>query len=140
MQLAVKDQRVEVWAEHPPLAAWKCPECEHELPTYDHHDERVWRHSDNCHFLTTCIPNRQGWSAPNTAFVRWRGPGGAEVTLRPPLRTAGDRDSEVMRRGAVGGLLRLSWDEVWDRMERAVARGQKAKKPRVTATVGVDAP
>jgi transposase len=36
------------------------------------------------------------------------------------------------------GLLRLSWDEAWHIMERAVARGQRAKKPRVIARLGVD--
>jgi transposase len=36
------------------------------------------------------------------------------------------------------GLLRLSWDEAWNIMERAVARGQRAKKPRVIARLGVD--
>jgi transposase len=36
------------------------------------------------------------------------------------------------------GLLRLSWDEAWNIMERAVARGQRAKKPPVIARLGVD--
>jgi len=36
------------------------------------------------------------------------------------------------------GLLRLSWDETWNVMERAVARGQRAKKRRVIAQLGVD--
>ena len=36
------------------------------------------------------------------------------------------------------GLLRLSWDEAWNVMERAVARGQRAKKQRVIARLGVD--
>jgi transposase len=35
-------------------------------------------------------------------------------------------------------LLRLSWDEVWGVMERAVARGLKAKKRRVIPYLGVD--
>jgi transposase len=36
------------------------------------------------------------------------------------------------------GLLRLSWDEAGNVMERAVARGQQAKKHRVIARLGVD--
>lgn len=35
-------------------------------------------------------------------------------------------------------LLRLSWDQAWHLMERAVARGVKAKPIRVTAEIGVD--
>jgi transposase len=36
------------------------------------------------------------------------------------------------------GLLRISWDEAWHLMERAVARGQRAKPRRVMARLGVD--
>jgi transposase len=36
------------------------------------------------------------------------------------------------------GLLRISWDEAWNIMERAVARGLRAKKRHVIAHLGVD--
>jgi transposase len=35
-------------------------------------------------------------------------------------------------------LLRISWDEAWNLMERAVTRGLRAKKRRVIARLGVD--
>jgi transposase len=35
-------------------------------------------------------------------------------------------------------LLRISWDEAWNVMERAVARGQRSKEERVIARIGVD--
>ncbi len=35
-------------------------------------------------------------------------------------------------------ILRISWDEAWGIMERAVARGQAAKGPHVPARIGVD--
>jgi transposase len=35
-------------------------------------------------------------------------------------------------------LLRISWDEAWNLMERAVERGLRAKKRRVIANLGVD--
>jgi transposase len=35
-------------------------------------------------------------------------------------------------------LLRVSWDEAWNVMERAVARGQRSKEDRVIARLGVD--
>jgi transposase len=35
-------------------------------------------------------------------------------------------------------LLRISWDEAWSVMERAVERGLKAKKRRIVARLGVD--
>jgi transposase len=36
------------------------------------------------------------------------------------------------------GLLHISWDEAWTIMERAVARGLRAKKRRIIAHLGVD--
>ena len=36
------------------------------------------------------------------------------------------------------GILRLSWDEAWHLMERAVARGKAAKQRRLPALIGVD--
>src|ERR1035437_7164706 len=40
VELSVKDGRVDVWAGHPRGIRWTCPECDHELPTYDHAEER----------------------------------------------------------------------------------------------------
>ena len=37
-----------------------------------------------------------------------------------------------------GKILRVSWDEAWGIMERAVARGRKRKKRRVVRKMGVD--
>ncbi|MEW5708189.1 MAG: helix-turn-helix domain-containing protein [Pseudomonadota bacterium] len=35
-------------------------------------------------------------------------------------------------------LLRLSWDELWGIMSRAVARGRTRKRPRAMPVIGVD--
>lgn len=52
VELSVADQRVDVWAEHQRATRWACPECDRELSTYDHAEERAWRHLDSCQFLT----------------------------------------------------------------------------------------
>jgi len=46
----------------------------------------------------------------------------------------------LLETDVLGGarLLKLSWDEAWHLMERAVERGQKAKKRRVIPRIGVD--
>jgi transposase len=36
------------------------------------------------------------------------------------------------------GILRISWDEAWHLVERAVGRGQKRKARRLPARLGVD--
>ena len=52
VNLDVKGQQVDVWAEHPADAAWACPHCAKTLPLYDHAEERAWRHLDSCQFQT----------------------------------------------------------------------------------------
>src|SRR5437870_5718776 len=52
VQLDVKQQRVDVWAEHKEGQRWSCSECVTELALYDHSEERVWRHLDSCQFMT----------------------------------------------------------------------------------------
>lgn len=52
VELSVEAGRVDVWADHPRRSHWPCPECGRELPTYDHAEEREWRHLDSCQFLT----------------------------------------------------------------------------------------
>jgi transposase len=46
----------------------------------------------------------------------------------------------LLEADVLGGtrLLHLSWDEAWNIMERAVARGLRAKKRRIIAHLGVD--
>jgi transposase len=50
--LSLEEGRVDVWTGHPRGARWSCPECDLELPTYDHAEERAWRHLDSLQFLT----------------------------------------------------------------------------------------
>ncbi|MDZ4341028.1 MAG: transposase family protein, partial [Candidatus Binatia bacterium] len=52
VDLNVKGQCVEVWAEHPEGGSWACPQCSRELPLYDHAEERTWRHLDSCQYQT----------------------------------------------------------------------------------------
>jgi transcription initiation factor IIE alpha subunit len=40
----VKEQRINVWAQHAADARWACPKCKAELALYDHAEERRWRH------------------------------------------------------------------------------------------------
>ena len=84
VNLDVNGQRVDVWAEHPENAAWKCPQCSATLPLYDHAEERTWRHLDSCQFQTYLharIPRvecgahgvvqvRVPWAEPRARFTR----------------------------------------------------------------------
>ena len=52
VNLHVKGQCVDVWAEHLEDVAWACQHCAKTLPLYDHAEERPWRHLDSCQFQT----------------------------------------------------------------------------------------
>ena len=70
VELRVKEQRVEVWAEHADGARWACSECAVPLALYDHAEERVWRHLAllshgrvaNHSWARHFRPNVLGWS------------------------------------------------------------------------------
>src|SRR5579863_5205295 len=52
VELSVTDSQVDVWVVHRRGVRWPCPECGVELASYDHAEERAWRHLDSCGFST----------------------------------------------------------------------------------------
>ena len=139
VELNVKRQCVEVWAAHPEGALWACPKCAQELPLYDHAEERTWRHLDSCQYETHLharIPRVQcGEHGVVQVKVPW-----AEARSRFTLlfeRLAIDVLGQCDVSGATK-ILRISWDEAWGIMERAVKRGRSRKAPKVVRRIGVD--
>jgi len=139
VDLNVKGQCVEVWAEHPEGASWACPQCSRELPVYDHAEERTWRHLDSCQYQTHLharIPRVEcGEHGVVQVKVPW-----AEARSRFTLlfeRLAIDVLGQCDVTGATK-ILRISWDEAWGIMERAVKRGRQRKAPKVVRQLGVD--
>ena len=137
--LDMHEQRVDVWAAHPEDATWACPHCTKTLPLYDHAEERTWRHLDSCQFQTHLharIPrvecNEHGvvqvtvpWAAPRSRFT----------LLFERLAI------DVLQQCDVSGatrILRISWDEAWGMMQRAVMRGRTRKQSRMVRRIGVD--
>jgi len=139
VELSVQGERVDIWAEHAPQVRRPCPECETLLPVYDHAEERAWRHLDSCQFKTYLharVP-RIKCPAHGTRQVKlpW-----AEARSRFTLlfeRLAIEVLKEATVRGATR-ILRISWDEAWYLMQRAVERGLRAKDKRVPEGLGVD--
>lgn len=139
VNLDVKAQRVDVWTEHPEHCEWECPQCAKKLTLYDHAEERAWRHLDSCQFQTYLharIPRvecdehgvvqvKVSWAEPRSRF-----------TLLFE-RFAIDVLSQCDVSGATR-ILRISWDEAWGLMQRAVNRGRERKKARVVRRIGVD--
>ncbi|HEY5212792.1 MAG TPA: transposase family protein, partial [Acidobacteriaceae bacterium] len=139
VNLDVEGQRVDVWAEHPEDAAWVCPQCSRDLPLYDHAEERIWRHLDSCQFQTYLharIPRVEcAEHGVLQVSVPWAEPRSRFTILFERLAI------DVLRQCDVSGatrILRISWDEAWGLMERAVARGQLRKARKVVRKIGVD--
>ena len=134
-----KEKKVDVWLAHRRPFLFPCPECGAQLPVYDHTAPRSWRHLDSGGFLT--------WVHARVPRVRCLFHGRRQVLIPWALEHARFTTAfeswaiDVLRESDVQGatrLLRLSWDEAWGIMERAVARGRRAKRRRVIPHLGVD--
>ena len=139
VELNVKRHCVEVWAEHPEGALWSCPKCEQELPLYDHAEERTWRHLDSCQYETHLHARIPRVACGEHGVVQVKVPW-AEARSRFTLlfeRLAIDVLGQCDVTGATK-ILRISWDEAWGIMERAVKRGRQRKAPKVVRRLGVD--
>lgn len=139
VELNLQEQRVDVWAEHPEGVRWACKECGQELPLYDHSDERTWRHLDSCQFKTFLHARPPRVNCPDHGVRQARLPWAEQHARFTAMfeRLAID----VLRETDISGatqILRISWDEAWHLMERAVARGRLAKKERICPLLGVD--
>jgi transposase len=139
VELSVSDQRVEVTVGHGRGVRFNCPECQKDLSVYDHSDKRAWRHLDSCGFTTWLVarPPRVECSEHGVRQVRlpWAEPHSRFTALfeRLAIDVLGETDVS----GACQ-ILRISWDEAWHLMDRAVARGLGRKPHRVPALIGVD--
>jgi transposase len=139
VEMVIENKQVDVWAEHPRRTRFTCPECERDLPVYDHSEERSWRHLDSCAFLTYLHARPPRVECPEHGVrqvsLPWAEPMSRFTVLFERLAI------DVLKECDVEGasrLLRLSWDEAWHLMDRAVARGLALKPLVVPAKVGVD--
>ena len=139
VELDLARQHVEVYVGHPEGQRFGCPECGRGLGAYDHLAERVWRHLDSCQFLTYLHARPPRVSCPEH--------GVHQVTL--PWAQVGSRFTNLFEVLAIdvllaanvkkaAGILRITWDEAWHLMERAVIRGRAAKGTEMPRQMGVD--
>jgi transposase len=139
VNLAVKEQRVDVFAEHKKGIAFACPECGRKLAIYDHAEERTWRHLDSCQFATMLHARVPRVECPEHG-VKQAGVPWAEPRSRFTLlfeRFAIDVLLETDVAGAAK-ILGLSWDEAHHLQQRAVERGLARKERRLPEYIGVD--
>lgn len=129
---------VDVFVEQPEKEL-PCPTCGTASPVHDHTRSRSWRHLDSCQFRTLlhARPPR----------VRCKEHGVHQVAL--PWSEARSRFTamferfaiDVLRQTSIAGacaILRVSWDEAFGIMRRAVARGLLRREQRPVVHVGID--
>ena len=142
VELSVERGRVDVYVGHPRRTRFGCPEpgCEHrELPVRDHAEQREWRHLDSMQFLTYLHARPPRVACPTHGVRQVRLPWAEPMSRFTALfeRLAIDVLTECDVQGAAR-LLRLSWDEAWHLMQRAVRRGLAAKLLAPPVRMGVD--
>ena len=139
VQLDLVNQCVDVWADHAEDLRWPCPECGIFVPLYDHAAERAWRHLDSCQFMTFlhARPPRINCQEHGVRQVRlpWADAKARFTLLFERLAIDVLRESDIL--GATR-ILRISWDEAWHILERAVERGLMTKEKRICSRIGVD--
>lgn len=140
VELKVDQQRVDVFVEHAAEASFACPTCGKACGLYDHAEERTWRHLDTCQFQTFLHARVPRVNCPEHGVVNAQVPWGSKSSrftllmerLIIQLLEACQNIQSVCR------LVKISWGAVAGVMQRAVARGQARKAPRLIAYVGVD--
>lgn len=139
VELKATEQRVDVFIEHATGERWACPECRKLLAVYDHTAERSWRHLDSCQFMTYlhARPPRVRCEEHGVKQVQlpWALPNGRFTALFERFAIDVLRETDIT---GAARILRLSWDEAWGIVERAVERGLLARKPQVVPFIGVD--
>jgi transposase len=140
VDLKVAENSVDIWLDHGPGERWACPECGKLLPCRDHVGERVWRHLDTCQFKTLLHARVPRVECPehgvHQVLVPWAEPRSRFTLLME--RWIIDVLTECSTVDGSRRLLKLTWDEVWGVMERAVRRGLSRKEARPIHYLGVD--
>ncbi len=138
VELDLVNQQVDIWANHAGDLRWPCPECEALVPFYDHVPERRWRHLDSCQFKTFlhARPPRINCREHGVRQVRlpWLDAKARFTLLFERLAIDVLRESDVL--GAIR-IMRISWDEAWHILERAVERGLMVKERRICSRIGI---
>ena len=139
VDLDMTQGRVDVYVGHAKGVRFACPECGQEHPVYDHSAERIWRHLDSCQFMTYlhASPPRVSCSEHGVRQARlpWADEGSRFTHLFEALAVNVLLAANIER---AAGLLRISWDQAWHLMERAVLRGRAAKGDALPKQIGVD--
>jgi transposase len=140
VEVSHPNQRLDIYIEHAPGTPFCCPECGKPLPVYDHAEERVWRHLDAFQFQTFLHARLPRVKCPEHGVRQsvppWANPKGRFTLLMESQIIATLNQTRTV--AGARAIHRLSWDEVWGVIERAVARGLTRRGEIAPEIIGVD--
>jgi len=140
VELNMDQSRVDVFVDHRSDAAWVCPKCEKAAGLYDHAEERVWRHLDSCQLKTFLHSRVPRTGCPQCGIRKVKLPW-AQTRSRFTLLMERMIIDVIHHCSTVQGacaIMRVSWDEAFGVMRRAVTRGWERKTATVVKQIGVD--
>jgi transposase len=136
--LKVAEGKVTVTLKHIEGVKFSCPICGNKGPVYDHR-KRQWRHLDSCGFVTlieaevpriTCTEHKV-----IQVNVPWAESGSGFTSMFEAVAISWLR---VASTGSVAERMRISWDETWGIMERAVKRGLDRRSNESITELAID--
>ena len=140
VRLDTETSEVHVDLSHAEGVPWKCPCCERRLSIHDHVAERQWRHLDTCQYRTWLHARIPRVKCPEHGVkqvqVPWAEPGSRFSLLFEGHAIEVLLACEVIT--AASDILRISWDQTWRVLERAVERGRLRKQPGIIRYLGAD--
>ena len=140
VELKLAEERVDIHVEHRKDAGWECPVCGKPVGLYDHTEERVWRHLDSCQLKTYLHARVPRTSCLEHGIRKVKLPW-AETRSRFTLLMERMIIDVILQCSTISGacaIMRVSWEEAFGVMQRAVMRGQERKQATVIRHVGVD--
>ena len=129
---------VEIYITHVKGSKLLCPMCRKERMVYDHLRERVWRDLDSIEFMTFIHASPPRISCPEHGIIEAVMPW-TEKRSRFTLRfeTRSIRMLQNIDTYNFTDIMKLSWKETWNILDRAVMREMKRKTGN-PSIIGID--
>lgn len=138
ISLDPEKKTVEVYITHEKGTKLPCPVCRKESMVYDHLKDRVWRELDSVDFTTFIHANPPRISCPEHGIretvIPWTEKG-SRFSLR--FETRSIRMLQNMDTLNFTEIMKLSWKQAWNIIERAVKRGRDRKISH-PSVIGID--
>lgn len=138
VDLRIEESKVTVTVTHDRSAQFACPECGANVSVYDHR-HRQWRHLDTCGLVTMIEADVPRISCKEHGVrqvqVPWSESGIGFTALFETMAISWLKVAPI---SAVSERLRISWDQAWGIMNRAVSRGLERRELQPIEELGVD--